>query len=53
MIALISAVVGALVGAGFASGRELVTFFVSFGVKGLGGILLMTSLFAGGCLLLL
>ena len=53
MMTLISAVIGALVGAGFASGRELVTFFVSFGASGLGGVLLMTGLFAGGCLLLL
>ena len=53
MVTLISAVIGALVGAGFASGRELVTFFVAFGTQGMIGVLLMTGLFAAGCLLLL
>lgn len=53
MTALVSAVIGALVGAGFASGRELVTFFVAFGSMGFWGIGLMTMLFCAGGLLLL
>ena len=53
MLALVSAVVGALVGAGFASGRELETFFVAFGAWGFWGIGLMTVLFCAGGLLLL
>lgn len=53
MVTLISAVIGALVGAGFASGRELVTFFAAFGAQGMVGVLLMTGLFTAGCLLLL
>lgn len=40
------AYVGALVGAGFASGQELVTFFVAFGRPGFWGIGLVTLLFA-------
>lgn len=38
--------IGALVGAGFASGQELVTFFVAFGRKGFVGIGVVTLLFA-------
>lgn len=37
--------VGALVGAGFASGQELVQFFVVFGEKGIGGAVLAGCLF--------
>ncbi|MGI6711266.1 MAG: hypothetical protein ACOX4L_00745 [Bacillota bacterium] len=38
--------VGALVGAGFASGQELMQFFVKFGTKGLWGILLAGFFFS-------
>jgi len=44
---------GAVIGAGFASGQEIVQFFVSYGDKGLPGAILATLLFAacGGMLL--
>lgn len=44
---------GAVIGAGFASGQEIVQFFVSFGKHGFQGALLATILFAscGGMLL--
>lgn len=44
---------GTVVGAGFASGQEIVQFFVSFGQAGLAGIAVATALFAwlGGSLL--
>ncbi len=38
--------IGAVMGAGFASGQEIQQFFVQFGVWGLAGILLSTVLFA-------
>lgn len=38
--------IGTVVGAGFASGKELLTFFVQYGWQGLVGILLATVLFA-------
>ncbi|MED1949248.1 hypothetical protein [Brevibacillus centrosporus] len=37
--------IGTVVGAGFASGREIVEFFVQYGTQGLVGILLATALF--------
>lgn len=37
--------IGTVVGAGFASGREIVEFFVRYGTQGLIGILLATALF--------
>ncbi|NLP14215.1 MAG: hypothetical protein GX383_07065, partial [Clostridium sp.] len=37
--------IGTIVGAGFASGQEILQFFVSFGRKGLIGILIITVLF--------
>ncbi len=37
--------IGTIVGAGFASGQEMLQFFVSFGKKGLLGILIVTFLF--------
>ncbi len=44
---------GTVMGAGFASGQEIVQFFVSFGRAGFAGILLATVLFAWlGCRLL-
>ena len=44
---------GAVIGAGFASGQEIVQFFVAYGFGGLKGVLLSTVLFAvfGGLLL--
>ena len=39
------AFVGVIVGAGFASGRELLLFFVDFGVWGLVGALVSAALF--------
>ncbi|HMM20586.1 MAG TPA: hypothetical protein PKA10_07580 [Selenomonadales bacterium] len=44
---------GTIIGAGFASGQEIVQFFVSFGFPGLGGVLLASLLFGwlGGRLL--
>lgn len=44
---------GAVIGAGFASGQEIVQFFVGYGDKGVAGSLLATFLFAsfGGILL--
>lgn len=44
---------GAVIGAGFASGQEIVQFFVSYGDKGAAGTVLSTFLFAffGGMLL--
>ena len=44
---------GAVIGAGFASGQEIVQFFVSYGDKGAAGAVLATVLFAafGGMLL--
>lgn len=38
--------IGAVMGAGFASGQEIQQFFISFGIKGLLGILISTVLFA-------
>lgn len=37
-------IIGTLIGAGFASGQEIYTFFFSFGKKGLYGILLSSSI---------
>ncbi|MGB8973213.1 MAG: hypothetical protein WCC62_11840, partial [Pseudomonas capeferrum] len=39
------AFVGVIVGAGFASGRELLLFFVDFGVWGLVGAMVSAALF--------
>lgn len=40
-----TAYIGTVVGAGFASGQELLQFFVVFGYKGLMGLLIVTALF--------
>jgi len=50
---VIMAYLGAVIGAGFASGQEIVQFFVSYGTRGWEGALLATFLFAaaGGMLL--
>ncbi|MEA1961552.1 MAG: hypothetical protein U9N81_09830 [Bacillota bacterium] len=52
---LIMGYLGAVIGAGFASGQEIVQFFVGYGSFGFKGALLATALFAicGGCLLYL
>lgn len=39
--------IGTVVGAGFASGKEIVEFFVQYGSQGLVGILLATGLLSG------
>lgn len=50
-----AAFVGTMIGAGFASGQELMQFFVRFGVKGLWGVILAGLLFAflGGITILM
>ncbi|NLP25030.1 MAG: hypothetical protein GX382_11010, partial [Syntrophomonadaceae bacterium] len=52
---LVMGYLGAVVGAGFASGQEIVQFFVAYGSPGLTGALVATLLFAsmGGLLLYL
>ena len=37
--------IGTVVGAGFASGQEVLHFFVSFGIKGFSGLMIATVLF--------
>ena len=39
--------IGTVVGAGFATGQEILQFFVSFGLPGVWGIVLSTALFVG------
>lgn len=41
-----SAFIGIIVGAGFASGNEIMTYFTSFGMAGIFGAVLCTALFA-------
>jgi len=50
---LIMGYLGAVIGAGFASGQEIVQFFVTYGTSGAKGVLLATVLFGlcGGLLL--
>ncbi len=50
---LITGYLGAVIGAGFASGQEIVQFFVIYGERGFAGVILATILFAlcGGLLL--
>lgn len=52
---LITGYLGAVIGAGFASGQEIVQFFVSYGPEGFKGVVCATLLFAlcGGLLLFL
>ncbi|MDD4801881.1 MAG: hypothetical protein PHF24_02885 [Syntrophomonas sp.] len=52
---LITGYLGAVIGAGFASGQEIVQFFVNYGNYGMKGVILATILFAvcGGLLLYL
>lgn len=53
-LAVVWGYMGAVIGAGFASGQELVQFFVNYGSLGFWGVILAGSLFAvfGGLLLL-
>lgn len=45
-IKIASIYIGAVIGAGFASGREIVEFFGIYGVKGIGGMVLAGILFS-------
>lgn len=47
ILKVVFVIIGTLIGAGFASGQEIYTFFFSFGLKGLLGILI-SSLIIGG-----
>mgnify|MGYP007102037769 CR=1 FL=1 len=38
-------IIGTLIGAGFASGKEIATFFNRFSDQGLAGVILASSLF--------
>lgn len=40
ILRVVFVIIGTLIGAGFASGQEIYTFFFSFGIKGLIGILI-------------
>ena len=44
IFSIVLALVGALIGAGFASGQEIYSFFYSYGINGLFGIILTCSL---------
>jgi uncharacterized membrane protein YkvI len=46
-LAIMNCYMGALIGAGFASGQELFQFFVRYGYQGLKGVLVAGVLFAG------
>lgn len=46
LIQLVATYIGAVIGAGFASGQEILQFFVLYGYKGVLGVLLATILFA-------
>ncbi|MFR8088157.1 MAG: hypothetical protein ACLU6B_06605 [Lachnospirales bacterium] len=48
-----SVMVGTVIGAGFASGQEVIRFFTQYGEKGLGSIVLSGLLFIGICYLVL
>ena len=43
---LVAAYLGAVIGAGFASGQEIVQFFVNYNLEGIKGVLVATVLFA-------
>lgn len=53
VLAVVGLYVGGVIGAGFASGQELVYFFVRYGKGGLVGILLSVALFILGTILIL
>lgn len=44
ILKVVFVIIGTLIGAGFASGQEVNTFFFSFGVKGLIGIILSSTI---------
>lgn len=44
ILKVVFVIIGTLIGAGFASGQEVYTFFFSFGIKGLYGIFLSSSI---------
>lgn len=44
VLKVVFVIIGALIGAGFASGQEVYTFFFSFGIKGLLGIILSSCI---------
>ncbi|MEG6510397.1 hypothetical protein [Desulforamulus ruminis] len=46
VIRLVATYIGAVIGAGFASGQEILQFFILYGYKGLLGVLVATILFA-------
>ncbi len=46
VVRLVATYIGAVIGAGFASGQEILQFFSMFGYKGLLGVLVSTVLFA-------
>ena len=44
---LVFSIIGTLIGAGFASGQEMYLFFFRYGVNGILGLVLCSSLMAG------
>ena len=44
IISIVLVIIGALVGAGFASGQEIYSFFYLYGINGLFGIIIMCIL---------
>lgn len=46
LIQLVATYIGAVIGAGFASGQEILQFFILFGYQGLLGVVVATLLFA-------
>ena len=46
MLKIIFVIIGALIGAGFASGQEIYLFFFSYGIKGIVGIIISSILFS-------
>ena len=44
-ISIAFAYVGILTGAGLASGRELVQYFISFGIAGIAGVVIIAGLY--------
>ncbi|HHV38941.1 MAG TPA: hypothetical protein GXX70_05560, partial [Tepidimicrobium sp.] len=45
-IKIASIYIGTVIGAGFASGREIIEFFGIYGIKGIGGMAISGTLFA-------
>ena len=46
ILLIASAFIGVIVGAGFASGQEVLQYFTSFGILGTLGAIITTALFA-------